>query len=325
MQNLIIAINCVLPVFIVICTGALVRYSGKVPPEIFPKLSTMAFHFLLPCMLFNSIYQTDLSISFDPALIGYLMAFTLIWFGVGFVLCWFLVPDHRARGAFIQSFYRSNIAIVGISMADSMTGSEGVAAISMVIATIIPIYNILAVVTLEVCRGGKVELRPTLVGIAKNPLIIGCITGLVFLMLGITLPASVEKAVSQLGTAGSVITLLTLGASFQLNGVRQNIKRVAAANIIRLVIAPFLSARLSRRGSGHHSADHCSLSGLHLLSHGHRPRQRPRTHLPDRGHHIIPVLFHPLPLDFHPEAVGHHLIFQFPKRSCPHEIHPQTG
>ena len=241
MQNLIIAINCVLPVFIVICTGTLIRYSGKVPPELFPKLSTMAFHFLLPCMLFNSIYQTDLSLSFDPALIGYLMAFTLLWFGVGFVLCWFFVPDHRARGAFIQSFYRSNIAIVGISMADSMTGSEGVAAISMVIATIIPIYNILAVVTLEVCRGGKVELRPTLVGIAKNPLIIACLTGLVFLLLGITLPSSVEKAIGQLGTAGSVITLLTLGASFQLNGVRENIKRVAAANIIRLVIAPFLA------------------------------------------------------------------------------------
>ena len=245
MQNLIIAINCVLPVFIVICTGALIRYSGKIPPEVFPKLSTMAFHFLLPCMLFNSIYKTDLSISFDPALIGYLMAFTLIWFGVGFVVCHIFVPDHRARGAFIQSFYRSNIAIVGISMADSMTGSEGVAAISMVIATIIPIYNILAVVTLEVCRGGKVELRPTLVGIAKNPLIIGCITGLVFLMLGITLPSSVEKAIGQLGTAGSVITLLTLGASFQLNGVRQNIKRVAAANIIRLVIAPFVAVGIA--------------------------------------------------------------------------------
>ena len=241
MQNLIIAINCVLPVFIVICTGALIRNSGKIPPEVFPKLSTMAFHFLLPCMLFNSIYQTDLSISFDPALIGYLIVFTLLWYVVGFVLCWFLVPDHRARGAFIQSFYRSNIAIVGISMADSMTGSEGVAAISMVIAILIPIYNILAVITLEVCRGGKVELRPTLVGIAKNPLIIGCLTGLVFLMLGIKLPGSVEKAISQLGTAGSAMTLLTLGASFQLNGVRENIKRVAVANLLRLVIAPFIA------------------------------------------------------------------------------------
>ena len=241
MQNLIIAINCVLPVFIVICTGALIRNSGKIPPEVFPKLSTMAFHFLLPCMLFNSIYQTDLSISFDPALIGYLIVFTLLWYVVGFVLCWFLVPDHRARGAFIQSFYRSNIAIVGISMADSMTGSEGVAAISMVIAILIPIYNILAVITLEVCRGGKVELRPTLVGIAKNPLIIGCLTGLVFLMLGIKLPGSVEKAISQLGTAGSAMTLLTLGASFQLNGVRENIKRVAIANLLRLVIAPFVA------------------------------------------------------------------------------------
>lgn len=238
MQNLIIAINCVLPVFIVICTGALIRYSGKVPPEVFPRLSTIAFHFLLPCMLFNSIYRTDLSISFDPTLIGYLVLFTLIWYGAGFILCHISVPDHRARGAFIQCFYRSNIAIVGVSMADSMTGSEGVAAISMVIAILIPIYNILAVVTLEVCRGGKIELRPTLVGIAKNPLIIGCLLGLVFLLLGIKLPGSVEKAVNQLGTAGSAMTLLALGANFQLNGVRQNLKRVLAANAIRLVIAP---------------------------------------------------------------------------------------
>ena len=245
MQNLIIAINCVLPVFIVICTGALIRHSGRVPPEVFPKLSTIAFHYLLPCMLFNSIYQTDLSISFDPALIGYLMIFTLLWFGVGFVSCWFLVPDHRARGAFIQSFYRSNIAIVGISMADSMTGSEGVAAISMVIATLIPVYNILAVITLEVCRGGKVELRPTLVGIAKNPLIISCLSGLAVLLLGIKLPGSVEKAVGQLGTAGSVMTLLALGASFQLNGVRENIKRVATANLIRLVIAPGIAVSVA--------------------------------------------------------------------------------
>ena len=241
MQNLIIAINCVLPVFIVICTGALIRHSGKVPPEVFPRLSTIAFHFLLPCMLFNSIYKTDLSISFDPALIGYLVVFTLLWYGLGFVLCRIFVPDHRARGAFIQVFYRSNIAIVGVSMADSMTGSEGVAAISMVIAILIPIYNILAVITLEVCRGGKVELRPTLIGIAKNPLIIGCVLGLVFLMLGIKLPGSVEKAINQLGTAGSAMTLLALGASFQLNGVRENLKRVLAANAIRLILAPAMA------------------------------------------------------------------------------------
>ena len=241
MENLIIAFNCVLPVFLIICTGTLAHRSRIVPEETFKHLSTIAFHFLLPCMVFYSIYSTDLSTVFDPRLIGYQVVFLLVWYVLGFVLCHILIPDHRVRGAFIQTFYRSNIAIVGVSMADSMMGAPGVAAMAVSIAVLVPIYNVLAVVTLEVCRGGRVELKPTLIGIAKNPLIIGCLLGVAFLLTGVKLPASVLKAVSQIGTAGSVMTLVSLGASFTLAGVRKNLKKLLWANGIRLVITPLVA------------------------------------------------------------------------------------
>jgi len=241
MTNLLISINCVLPVFIIICTGTLIHRSGKVPEDTFKHISTIAFSYLLPCMLFYSIYTTDLSAVFDPKLIGYQLAFLLIWYAVGFVFCFLFVPDHRARGAFIQTFYRSNIAIVGVSMADSMMGAPGVASIAVSIAVLIPIYNVLAVITLEVCRGGKIELRPTLIGIVKNPLIIGCLLGVVLLFSGIQLPGSILKAINQIGTAGSVMTLVSLGASFTLSGVRKNLKRLIAANLLRLVITPLVA------------------------------------------------------------------------------------
>lgn len=241
MQNLIIAINCVLPVFIIICAGALMHRSGKVPEETFKHISTIAFNYLLPCMLFYSIYTTDLGTVFDPKLIGYQVAFLLTWYVIGFILSTIFIPDHRVRGAFIQTFYRSNIAIVGVTMADSMMGAPGVATMAVSIAILVPIYNILAVVTLEVCRGGKIELRPTLIGIAKNPLILGCLLGIAFLFLGIDVPAPVLKAVNQIGTAGSVMTLVALGASFTLAGVRKNLKKLLAANLLRLVITPFVA------------------------------------------------------------------------------------
>ena len=241
MENLLIALNCVLPVFIIICTGALTHRSGKVPEETFKHISTIAFNFLLPCMLFYSTYTTDLGTVFDPKLIGYQVFFLLSWYIAGFILCTIFIPDHRVRGAFIQTFYRSNIAIVGVTMADSMMGAPGVASMAVSIAILVPIYNILAVVTLEVCRGGKVELRPTLIGIAKNPLIFGCVSGIVLLLLGIELPASVLKAINQIGTAGSVMTLLALGATFTLSGVQKNLKKLIAANLLRLVIAPLVA------------------------------------------------------------------------------------
>lgn len=241
MENLIIAINCVLPVFLTICTGALIRRSQKVPEQTFTAISNISFRYLLPCTLFHSIYTTDLDTAFDLPLITYLVVTLLILYGAAFFLCRKLVPDHRARGAWIQTVFRSNLAIVGVSMADSMMGSAGVAAMSVVIAIIVPIYNVLAVITLETCRGGTVHLRPTLIGIAKNPLIPACLLGILFLVSGIRIPGSVLKAVDQLGTAGKVMTLVALGASFRLSGVRKNGKKIVLANLLRLIVTPMIS------------------------------------------------------------------------------------
>jgi len=238
MENLLIALNCVVPAFIIICTGALVRNRNVVPEDTFTRISKIAFHFLLPCLLFHSIYTTDLSIALDVKLISYQVSFLLLWYAAGFVFTKFAIPDHRVRGAFLQTFFRSNIAIIGIAMAESLMGAPGVALMAMAIAVIVPIYNVLAVVTLEVCRGGKIELGPTLMSIAKNPLIWACVIGLVFLLLRIPVPASVLKGLNQIGNAGSVMTMIALGATFQFSGVRKNLKKLIAANALRLIITP---------------------------------------------------------------------------------------
>jgi len=240
-ENLILAISCVLPVFIMICTGALIRRSKLVPEGTFNHVSKISFQYLLPCLLFHSIYTTDLDTAFDAKLLTFLIVYVLVWFVIGTVLSTFFVPDRKARGAFIQTFFRSNIAIVGVSMADSLLGSAGVAAISVAIAFLVPLFNVLAVITLETCRGEKPDLKTTLLGIAKNPLIIACVLGLAIMLLKIRLPASVLKAVSQIGTAGTVMTLISLGANFRFRGVRQNLKKVITANLLRLIIAPFVA------------------------------------------------------------------------------------
>ena len=221
-----------------ICTGSLIRRSKLVPEGTFNHVSKVSFQYLLPCLLFYNIYTTDLDTVFDARLLTFLIAYVLIWFALATALCIRFVPDRRARGAFVQTFFRSNIAIVGVSMADSLLGKDGVAAISVAIAFLVPLFNVLAVITLETCRGEKPDLKNTLLGIVKNPLIIACVLGLAFMLLEIPLPASVLKALSQIGTAGTVMTLISLGANFRFSGVRRNLKKVVTANVLRLVIAP---------------------------------------------------------------------------------------
>ena len=64
------------------------------------------------------------------------------------------------------------------------------------VAVVVSAFNVLAVVALQRYCSRKADFKNVLLGVLKNPLIIGCITGLVFLLLKIRLPSAIESAVS---------------------------------------------------------------------------------------------------------------------------------
>lgn len=238
MENLIVSLNCVLPMFLVLCTGFLVRSAKVVPDEMFHHLSTLSFRALLPCLLFNNIYTADLEQAARPGALAYVLGWLLVWFIACYAVLTLQVKDPRRRGAFIQNSFRSNIAVIGVSLGQVMMGAEGIALLSLAITLVVPLYNVLAVFTLESCRGGSVDLRKTARGVVRNPLIIGCALGILCVLLKLKLPSPVERAVANLGNAGSVTTLVALGGSFRLAGVRKNSKALAVACSTRLILAP---------------------------------------------------------------------------------------
>ncbi|WP_158099012.1 AEC family transporter [Flavonifractor sp. An100] len=238
MENFIVSLNCVIPMFLTLCVGFLVRRAQVVPEVMFHHLSTLSFQALLPCLLFYNIYSTDLTAAVQSDLLAYLIAWVLVWFALCYAYYTLREPDPRRRGAYIQNSFRSNIAVIGVSLAQVMMSSHGVALLSIAISLVVPLFNILAVITLETCRGNRVDLRHTLSGIFHNPLIRACLLGILFLLLGIRLPSSVEQAVSSLGNAGSVTTLLALGASFRIGGLTGQIWTVVRCSLVRLVLAP---------------------------------------------------------------------------------------
>lgn len=245
MENLILSLSCVTPMFLILCVGLLVRRFNIVSEESFHQLSTLSFRALLPCLMFHNIYSADLQTAVRPRIMIFLLLWVLVWFLFNYGLYAKLIPSPQRRGAFVQNSFRSNIAVIGVSLAQSMMDEEWLAAMAMAISVLVPLYNILAVVTLESCRGGRVAPGKMVRGIVTNPLVLGCALGFVFLLLRIQLPEPVDRAVSSLGSAGSVTTLLALGGSFQFSGLRQNWKPAALCSVIRLIIAPLLALTLA--------------------------------------------------------------------------------
>ena len=231
MNDLRLALGCVAPIGLTMCAGYLIRCTNLFPGELFDQLSTLCFRFFIPCLLFCNIYSADLDTALSPGLILFLEGELLIWFIFNSLLFTRLERDCRRRGTYIQAAYRSNIAVIGVTLAQSMMDSNGVAVVTMAVSILVPTYNVLAVITLENCRGGKAALGQTLKNILKNPLIISCILGISVL----------ADTLADLGSAGSTLTLVALGASLRIQALERNTIRLLWCSIYRLLLAPLIS------------------------------------------------------------------------------------
>ncbi len=237
-SNFIVALSAVIPMFCLMAIGAFVKISKLLTDVELNHMNRMVFRVFFFCMMFHSIYTTDLSATFRP---------NLMIFGAGSVLALFILlmliipkiePDNKRRGVMIQAIFRSNFVIMGVPIVANIFGDENIAVTTMMIAVIIPMYNILAVFALETFRGGKIVLLPILTGIIKNPMILGAILGAIFLNLDIHIPAPVLKPIGQISAATTPVALIILGASFKFGSAQSHIKQLITCVFSRLILVP---------------------------------------------------------------------------------------
>lgn len=108
----------------------------------------------------------------------------------------------------------------------------------MLIAVIVPLFNILSVIVLESFRGGKARLSKLAEGIVTNPLILASGLGLLCLFTGIHLWKPLASVISDMGKVSTPLALIILGAGFQAEKVAENKKELIASVSARLVWTP---------------------------------------------------------------------------------------
>jgi predicted permease len=110
------------------------------------------------------------------------------------------------------------------------------------VAVVIPVFNILAVVALERFRGGnnKPDIFKLLKGVITNPLIIGCIIGIIFFILKIKLPYVAEKSVKDVASIATPLSIIVLGSEFEFADMKGNLRDNAVVVLARLIIVPLI-------------------------------------------------------------------------------------
>ncbi len=256
----IFAANAVLPIVLMIALGYVLKRIGLFSQGFLDVGNKLTFRVLIPALLFYNIYGIgslgDINFGFVLYGIGAVVGIFLI---AAAVTCLF-TKDSGKRGSLIQAAFRSNYAIIGLPLASALFGDKGAAAAGVMSAFCVPTFNILAVITLTIfnsdSKKGKIDVKKILIGIVKNPLIIGTVLGLLTLAvrelfvqwyIGFRLK-DIEFLYQTLEILKSICTpfaLLVLGGKFEFSAVKRQFKYIVFGTLVRTVAVPVIGLSIA--------------------------------------------------------------------------------
>lgn len=259
MEILFFSANSVLPIIIVIILGYILRQKNFYSDSFLKTANKLVFRILLPCYLFFNIYEIESLESMNASVLIACFIAIFVIFILAFIVICLYTRDNGKRGALIQCAFRSNFAIIGVTLAEAMGGIQAVASAAVLSAVSIPLFNILAVITLSVFSSEKtsVDIKGIFMGICKNPLIIGVCSGIFVVMIRenylynaqagtyiFTIKENLPflyKSVKSVSSMASPLALVVLGGQFSFSAVKELSRDITVGVLWRLVITPVLA------------------------------------------------------------------------------------
>ena len=257
---LVFACNAVLPLLLLILTGYCLRRGGLITEEFLRIGNKLVFYVCLPLYLFYNIYQIDNLKDIRLDVLLYAGGMIVLFFGLGLLTAHFWISDPLQKGVILQCTFRSNFAIIGIPLSEALGGSEGAAVAALLSAVTIPVYNVLAVVSLSIylpSESGqkKTDYKKILKKILKNPLILGVFAGILCLLIRSVLPQSggepvfllrrqgrvLYQAIENVSAIASPLALLVLGGQFSFGSAKAKRREIAVGTVLRVIVVPAIA------------------------------------------------------------------------------------
>lgn len=235
-----VSLEVVFPLFFMLSLGYLLQRLHVVEEKVFDGITTLMFQVMLPVHLFLDISGTSIEESFHPKLMALGAGGIFLYALIAMIVIPRLEKDNFKRGAMVQACFRSNFVLFGIPIAETLYGPAAMGAAAMLITVVVPLLNVLSVTCLEFFRGGKPNGKKILLGIAKNPLIISSLLGILVLLSGIQIPSLLQSSLKQVGSVATPMAIIALGGTFHFSALRGNMKQLCICVGSKLVVMPLL-------------------------------------------------------------------------------------
>ena len=201
-----------------------------------PVLEKLTYFVLFPALLFATVSRTPLRAAEAGTTLVAVLGAVAAGIALGYLAKPVLQADARQFASGVQCAFRFN-SYVFLALSHRLAGEAGVSLAAVIIGIAVPPINVAAVWPLARNSGGGFVKE-----LARNPLLLATVGGLLFNLLGLRLPELAENTLLRLGSASLVLGLLSAGAGLRLGALAE---RDAAVRARTLTLAAwFLAVKL---------------------------------------------------------------------------------
>lgn len=259
------AFHAVSPLLVLILLGYYGKKSGMLSPGTLAQTNKFIYRFGFSAMMFKNIYDMDLHAPI-PWIFFLLLVFSyLILTAAGVFLADRITAVKNRKPVLIQAMFRSNYAVIGLALAESLAGEEGLALASICQIPAILYYNIVSTIILSLYSGASDKDMGFSAGklaedILSNPLIQGIAAGLGVVLIRNAFPcfsgenpvfsirnnmAWLYVSISYLARITTPMALIILGGQLERSEAGGFRRELVSGVVMRLIGAPAIGLSIA--------------------------------------------------------------------------------
>ena len=226
------------PLIGLIVIGYYLKHKAFLSAEFWSGAEKLNYYLFFPAMLFGNLAKADIQFSMVQTILMMLAVVLgivcLLLISLKKIL---LIPASRF-GVYMQANARFN-TYIGLAIVASLFPAQGFTIFAVLLAISIPVVNILSVLALS--DHSQMNYRMILLSLIKNPLILGCVFGILFNLSGLSLNESLADLCKLLAACSLPLGLMCVGAALQLVALKASLGSLLLNTVSRLLLVPTLA------------------------------------------------------------------------------------
>ena len=226
------------PLIMLIAMGYIFKRTQFLTDEFWRGAEKLNYLILFPVLLFNNLAYIKLELAtITQVLLALFIIIIISALTLWVARAFFHIPIARF-GVYVQSQIRFN-TYIGLSIMSLLFGAQGMQMFAMMIALAIPLVNVISVLAFS--QGQGLKPAQILFSLMKNPLILGCLVGIIFNLLQLSLFSGLEQLFKILASMSLPLGLICVGAALQFAELKHDYSRLLLNTLGRLIVMPCLA------------------------------------------------------------------------------------